>query len=390
MNTKSKKRGAGRNTEAFPGKAREEEVQEAMRISELRYRRLFETAKDGILILDAESGQIDDVNPFLVNLLGYSYDQFIHKTIWDIGFFKDIIANRDNFEELKAKKYIRYEDLPLETADGRKIDVEFVSNVYQENNRSIIQCNIRNITDRKKIEEALARHALALTIANESLDAFAHSVAHDLRNPITVIKGLSDTINRLYSKSIDERMGELLGRISGSALKMNEIIDNLLMLYDISNKSLTMADIDLGTIADSVITELREFQPLRKVQFSKRGDLTAHGDFNLMTIMLTNLIGNAWKFTEKTDNSNLELSATSGKTIFGFRKTFCVKDNGAGFDMANAEEIFKPFKRLHSESEFKGTGLGLAIVHRIVLRHNGKIWAKGEPGKGAEIFFTLG
>ena len=111
------------------------ETQEALRASELKYRRLFESAKDGILILDAETGKIVDVNPFLVELLGYSHDQFINKTIWDIGFFKDIIANQENFLELKENKYIRYEDMPLETADGKKIDVEFVSNVYQENSR---------------------------------------------------------------------------------------------------------------------------------------------------------------------------------------------------------------------------------------------------------------
>ncbi|MEI7660846.1 MAG: PAS domain S-box protein [Bacteroidota bacterium] len=124
----------------------------AMIASETRYRRLFETAKDGILILDAESGKIVDVNPFLISLLGYSREQFIEKTIWEIGFFKDIVANQENFLELKEKEYARYEDLPLETADGRKIDVEFVSNVYLVNHQKVIQCNIRDITDRVRVE----------------------------------------------------------------------------------------------------------------------------------------------------------------------------------------------------------------------------------------------
>jgi PAS domain S-box-containing protein len=123
--------------------------------SEIRYRRLFETAKDGILILDAETGMISDVNPYLIEMLGYSKEQFVEKEIWEIGFFKDIVANHDKFIELKQKKYVRYEDLPLETADGRKINVEFVSNVYLVNHRKVIQCNIRNITDRKQAAEAL-------------------------------------------------------------------------------------------------------------------------------------------------------------------------------------------------------------------------------------------
>lgn len=130
-------------------------VEEALQVSETTYRRLFESAKDGILILDVESGMIDDVNPFLIELLGYSREQFLGKAIWELGFFKDIVANKDNFEELQIKEYIRYEDMPLETADGRRINVEFVSNVYLVNNKKVIQCNIRDITDRKRMEDEI-------------------------------------------------------------------------------------------------------------------------------------------------------------------------------------------------------------------------------------------
>ena len=120
--------------------------------SEIRYRRVFETAKDGILILNAESGKILDVNPFLMELLGYTREQLIEKAIWEIGFFKDIAANRDKFQELQQKEYVRYENLPLETAKGQSINVEFVSNVYFENSNKVIQCNIRDITKRKLAE----------------------------------------------------------------------------------------------------------------------------------------------------------------------------------------------------------------------------------------------
>ncbi len=133
------------------------QAEKALIVSELRYRRLFETAKDGILILDAETGKIMNVNPFLIKMLGYSEEQFIEKSIWDIGLFKDIIANIDNFLDLQRNDYIRYEDLPLQTADGRLIDVEFVSNVYLVDQQKVIQCNIREITDRKRAEKALAQ-----------------------------------------------------------------------------------------------------------------------------------------------------------------------------------------------------------------------------------------
>jgi len=130
-------------------------AEEALSVSEVRYRQLFELAKDGILILDAETGMIVDVNPFLTEMLGFSHEQLMRKAIWEIGFFKDIASNQANFIELQRQGYVRYEDLPLETADGRRIEVEFVSNVYTVDHQKVIQCNIRDITDRRRAEEAL-------------------------------------------------------------------------------------------------------------------------------------------------------------------------------------------------------------------------------------------
>ena len=129
--------------------------EKALRASELRYRRLFESAKDGILILDALTGMIVDVNPFLANLLGYTHAEFLGKKIWELGFFKNLAANEGKFEELQARAYSRYDNLPLETADGRKIEVEFVSNVYLSDGLKVIQCNIRDITERTRAAEAL-------------------------------------------------------------------------------------------------------------------------------------------------------------------------------------------------------------------------------------------
>jgi len=129
------------------------QAEEALKISETRYRRLFETAQDGILILDAETGQISDVNPFLVKMVGYSHEEFLGKRLWEIGAFKDREASKAAFSELQSKGYVRYDDLPLETKDGRPMAVEFVSNVYLVNHRKVIQCNIRDITLRKRIEE---------------------------------------------------------------------------------------------------------------------------------------------------------------------------------------------------------------------------------------------
>ncbi|MDA3943058.1 MAG: PAS domain-containing protein [Bacteroidetes bacterium] len=131
------------------------DIKEALIASEIRYRRLFESARDGILILDAETGMIVDVNPFLIELLGYSKEKFLGKAIWEIGFFKDVLENKEKFLELQQKEYVRYDDLPLETFNGLKIHVEFVSNVYLASKKKVIQCNIRDITERKHAEEII-------------------------------------------------------------------------------------------------------------------------------------------------------------------------------------------------------------------------------------------
>jgi len=137
-------------------------VEEALQASETRYRRLFESAKDGILILDADTGQITAVNPFLTEMLGYPQEELVGRTLWEIGSFKDVAVSKTAFMELQSKGYIRYEDLPLETNDGRLIDVEFVSNTYHVNHKRVIQCNIRDITERKRAEEERERLVLEL------------------------------------------------------------------------------------------------------------------------------------------------------------------------------------------------------------------------------------
>ena len=174
----------------------EKQVYEALKESETRYRRLFETAQDGILIIDANTGQITDVNPFLMKMLCYSPEELVDKQLWEIGTFRDIAANQSAFRVLQEKGYIRYEHLPLETKDGRHIDVEFVSNVYLVNHNKVIQCNIRDITIRKQAEEALRKSEQKLFRAKrmETIGIMAAGIAHDLNNILSGIVGYPDMI----------------------------------------------------------------------------------------------------------------------------------------------------------------------------------------------------
>ncbi|MGA2332791.1 MAG: sigma 54-interacting transcriptional regulator [Syntrophales bacterium] len=180
-------KGTDRILLAFEDITDQKQTEEALKNSEMQYRRLFETAQDGILILDAETGQISDVNPFLVDMLGYSHEDFLGKKLWEIGAFKDIEASKAAFLELQGKGYVRYKDLPLETKDGRPLDVEFVSNVYLVNHHKVIQCNIRDITERKLIGESLQK-------AHNELEQRVEERTVELRTALSEIKTMKDQL----------------------------------------------------------------------------------------------------------------------------------------------------------------------------------------------------
>jgi diguanylate cyclase (GGDEF)-like protein/PAS domain S-box-containing protein len=204
-----------------------------LRASEIRYRRLFETAQDGILILDAETGQINDVNPYMIDMLHYSYGEFLGKRIWEVSPFKDTAVNRAAFEELKDKRYIRYKDLPLETREGESIAVEFVSNVYEANGIDVIQCNIRNITERKNLEARLQESSnryreLSITDVLTQLynsRHFYHQLeveiarAERYRQPLTLLlldlddfKQFNDAFGHVEGDQVLERLGQVIKR----------------------------------------------------------------------------------------------------------------------------------------------------------------------------------
>jgi PAS domain S-box-containing protein len=373
-------------------------IESALKRSETRYRRLFETAQDGILILDAETGQILDVNPFLIGILGYSKDDFLGKMLWDIGFFHDEAESKRAFAELQSKGYIRYENLPLETNSGKKISVEFVSNTYFVNDIKVAQCNIRDISkhvlDEKEIlklnaelEKRVLERTLQLEVLNKELETFSYSVSHDLQAPLRRIMAFNEALKVDIKNTQSGESSSLIAKINASTKRMKSLIDALLELSHLSRQPLERQSVDLSALAHLVADDLLQSQPDRQVQFVIAEGMHAHGDAQLLRTVLENLFENAWKYTSRLAFASIEFGFTlqaDGSEVY------FVKDNGAGFDMAYAEKLFTAFKRLHSEKEFPGIGIGLATVQRIINRHNGRVWAEGAVGKGAVFYFILG
>ena len=372
-------------------------AEQALQVSEARYRRLFETAQDGILILDAETGQIMDVNPFLVKMLGYPQENFVGKTLWEIGTFKDSDASKSAFKQLQNQGYVRYEDLPLEASDGGQVDVEFVSNVYSVGERKVVQCNIRNITRRKEaeakvrslnaeLEQRVQDRTAQTEVLNREWEAFNYSVSHDLRAPLRWIGGFAKALDEDYGGNLEAEGQQFIQNIRASAEHMSTLLDGLMEVSRFSRMELRRESIDLSAVVRGLAAKLQLSAPARKVEFVIAEGVTANGDPRLLKQVLENLLGNACKFTARRDIAHVEfgIAPQNDGSV-----TYFVRDNGAGFDMAYADKLFGVFQHLHSVKEFPGTGIGLATVERIIHRHGGRVWAEGAENTGATFYFTL-
>jgi signal transduction histidine kinase len=236
-----------------------------------------------------------------------------------------------------------------------------------------------------ELERRVARRTAELEAANEELEAFSYSVAHDLRAPLRAIEGFSRILLDKYPARLDDTGKDYLRRVGAAAKRLEQLIGDLLNLSRLTRSEMRHMTVDLSALAEEVAAELRQREPQRPVEFVIARGVVAGGDTRLLRFALDNLLGNAWKYTSACGEARIEFGAApiNGQT------TYFVRDNGAGFDMAYVEKLFRPFQRLHSEREFPGTGIGLASVKRVVGRHGGRVWAEGAVGRGATFYFTL-
>ena len=369
-------------------------TQEGLRASEIRYRRLFEAARDGILILDAASLKITDVNPFMMELLGYSRDEFLGRELWEIGLFSDKEASQTAFREVQAKGYLRYEDLPLQTAKGRLREVEFVSNVYEEGANKVIQCNIRDITNRKRsederrqlLESAQAAHAEAEK-ANHIKDEFLAVLSHELRTPLTAILGWSKMLDTGNLDELDSRRAiEIIMR---NARAQSQLINDLLDISRIitGKLHLEVQPLQLAPMIASVVDDLRPSADARRIHLKM--DLDAgvspiSGDPERVKQILWNLLSNAIKFTPKGGRIEVRLQRIHSHV------ELVISDTGQGIDPELLLHVFERFRQSDSSSTRRhgGLGIGLSIVRQLVEVHGGTVTCES-PGAGKGTTFTV-
>jgi PAS domain S-box-containing protein len=370
------------------------ETAAALRDSEIRYRRLFEAARDGILILDAETGVVMDVNPFLIEMLGFPQEEIYGKELWELGFFKDIAANKANFLELQQKEYIRYEGLPMETADGRSIQVEIVSHVYQVDHHKVIQCNIRDITERIAAEQKLAEYSSQLEEMVEArtrqlretqeklirqerlatLGQVAGSIGHELRNPLGVISNAIYFL-KMAQPDAGATIKEYLDIIENETRASDKFITELLDFTRI--KAVEREPVPVSELVRQTL-ERYPAPPSVEVTLAIPPDLPpVYADPHHVVQVLGNLTVNACQSMDK--GGKLTISALAQGDMI----RIAVQDTGVGIPPENMSKIFEPL----FTTKIKGIGLGLTVSQKLAEANGGRIEVQSQPGKGST--FTL-
>ena len=270
------------------------------------------------------------------------------------------------------------------TADRLRAETTLKASLNILADLSDAQAQIRTLN--VELEARVELRTAELVAANKNLEAFTYSVAHDLRSPLRALSGYGEALTEDYGDRLDEAGRRFIERIQAATERMSALIDDMLLLAQVSRSELNLGRVDLSAEVAAIAAELQAREPGRRVRFAIDDGVWVTADRSLIRAVLQNLIENAWKFTAKHDGATIEFATTAAEDA----EVCCyVRDNGAGFDPAFVGKLFQPFQRLHSVTEFPGTGIGLASVRRIIERHGGRAWAEGAVGRGATFYFTL-
>jgi len=372
-------------------KRAERAVQEAREYAES----IVETVREPLVVLDTDL-RVISVNHSFCRIFNVTPEDAEGKLIYDLGNRQWNISKLRVLLEEIIPKHNQFQDFEVEhefPAIGHRTMLLNARQIYSKGvSAQMILLAIEDITQRKKAEdeikklnEDLKRRAIELESAYKELETFSYSVSHDLRTPLVVIGGFSRVLLQKYENHLDAKGQQFLSLIHSKAHRMLQLIDDLLTFSRSEHQQMKPSDIDMGELAKAVFEELNSIIPEPKLRLDIKTLPPAHGDPSMIRQVFVNLLSNAIKFTRPKGAGVIEI----GCVVKEDQNIYCVKDNGVGFDMRYAGELFGVFQRHHTVEEFEGTGVGLAIVQRIIQRHGGQVWAEGEVNKGAAFYFTL-
>ncbi|WP_217808156.1 sensor histidine kinase [Oceanibacterium hippocampi] len=375
--------------------ARRREDELRIRDSEARFRTLLEAAPDSVVIIDPD-GRIELVNAQTERLFGHPRDRLIGEPVEMLvpDRFRDRhIGHRGTYlTEPRARPMGAALELFGLRSDGTEFPVAISLSPVQTADGTLIVADIRDVTEQrqaelriKELNERLFRDNAEIAAVNKELEAFSYSVSHDLRAPLRAIDGFSQALLEDCADGLDDTGRSHLNRVRQAAQRMGQLIDDLLKLSRVTRSDLSEEELDLSALARTVADTLRTAHPVDEAEIGIADGLSAVGDPRLLRIALENLFGNAWKFTAGRAPRKIEF----GRAEHAGEPVYFIRDNGVGFDMTYADQLFRAFQRLHDARSFAGTGIGLATVQRIIHKHGGRIWAEAEVDKGATFYFTL-
>jgi PAS domain S-box-containing protein len=358
--------------------------------------RLLGSMPDALVIVNPE-GKIVSSNSRAAKLFGYTERELQGQSMALLVPERVRQNQRQYYAAFFVPRAGRVPEPALELCglrkDGHEFPIEISTQPLAAEKGLLVTSAIRDITDRKKVEEKISElnqelrnRAAELETANRELEAFSYSVSHDLRSPLQNIDSFSQILVEEYANRLGSDGRDCVQRLRSGCEHMEEIVEALLALSNMARQEVILERVDLSALAKAVASELKQKDPDRLVDWAIADGLAVEGDARLLRVVLENLLGNAWKFTAKRPRARVEFGALPQSN--GAR-TYFVRDDGAGFDMARAGDLFAPFKRLHDQSQFRGTGIGLATVQRVIRRHRGRIWAEGVVDHGATFCFTL-
>ncbi len=364
------------------------DISERYKAEEHRFRlaAIVESSGDAIIGKTLD-GVITSWNESAHRIFGYTSNEVVGKHV-------SVLIPSDRWHEeteilrsLTRGERVEQFDTVRKRKDGSAIHVSLTSSPVRDSSGRLTAASkiVRDITERRRAEEALARAKDRADAASRELEAFSYSVAHDLRAPLRGMNGFAQVLLNTYQDKLDAEGQDWLREIVLNAKKMGELIDGLLSLARMTRSELRREDVNLSAVVREVAAQVAATDPQRILEVRVQEELHALVDSRLARALVENLVGNAWKFTSKVASARIEFGATEKDGT----SAFFVRDNGAGFDMTFANKLFAPFQRLHTPAEFPGTGIGLATVQRIVHRHGGRIWADATVDGGATFYFTL-